>query len=130
MPLVEPRSWTEIADAAVGGLVDVELDVPAAHAGVVDAEVGLGAAPDDQARRLERVAGPVHLEVGASPAYLRMLPFGSAGGAAPHVRPSALTGILSAKDGLAASTAKAIMKANLFIGSSLWSLRSCWGGAR
>ena len=58
----------------------VELDVPPAHAGVVDPDVGFGAAPDDQAGRLERVPGLVDLEDRAGPAYLGV------GGVALHPR--------------------------------------------
>src|SRR5687768_16703873 len=43
---------------------DLELEVAPAHAGVVDPQVGLGAAADHQAGRAQRVAGAVDLERG------------------------------------------------------------------
>ena len=57
-------------DAALAAAGDLELDVPPADAGVVDAHVGLGAAADDQAGRLQRVPGAVDLEDRPGPAYL------------------------------------------------------------
>src|SRR3954453_2493377 len=67
-------------DANVAGdrVVDHELDVPSAHTGVVDPEVGLGATADDEPGGLQRVAGAVDLEERAGPAYLRV------GGVADH----------------------------------------------
>ena len=49
---------------------DLELDVPAADARVVDPQVGLGAAADDQPGRVQRVPGAVDLEQRAGAAYL------------------------------------------------------------
>ena len=71
MPLVEPRSCTDGAGPRRRcRYLHVELDVATAHAGVVDAQVGLGAAADDQPRWLERVPGAVDLEEGARAADL------------------------------------------------------------
>ena len=57
-------------EAALAAAGDGELDVPPAHAGVVDPQVGLGAAADDQAGRLQRVPGAVDLEEGPGAADL------------------------------------------------------------
>ena len=59
------------ASPARGLASTTELDVPAAHAGVVDPQVGLGAAADHEAGRLQRVPGAVDLEDRAGAAYLR-----------------------------------------------------------
>ena len=60
MPLVEPRSWTR--DPRLGlellGLLDPDLDVLARDTGVVDAQVGVVAAADDDAGRGERAVAP------------------------------------------------------------------------
>ena len=55
---------TTRAPTELSALTDRELDVLPAHAGIVDPDVRLAAATDDQARRVEGVPGPVDLEVG------------------------------------------------------------------
>ena len=61
MPLVEPRSTMSICGPA-GALLDPDLGVPPRDARIVDPEVGLAAAADHQAGRLQRVPGAVDLE--------------------------------------------------------------------
>ena len=60
MPFVDPRSTMSMVLRARPA--DPDLGVAPGDAGVVDPQVGLGAAADDQARRLQRVARAVHLE--------------------------------------------------------------------
>ena len=69
MPLVEPEVLDADADLAAR-LVDDELHVAAADAGVVDAQVGLRATAGDEAGRLQGVTRAVDLEEGAGAADL------------------------------------------------------------
>src|SRR5687767_3284306 len=69
----QPVGGAEVDDAGlrsrgVAG-VDADLRVPTRDAGVVDAQVGVVAAADDDAGRVEGVLHPVDLEDHAGPAY-------------------------------------------------------------